>query len=108
MGFRDTCERSRSSRQFAGLQGEPGDEGDVLAVAVVEHLLPFTVGEVVAVLHGDDVEEPACPFDLLDCDFRETGVTDFPFALEVADRSELILFRYLRVDAMQLPEIDAI
>src|SRR5437763_10540247 len=33
---------------------------------------------------------------------------DFPFALKLADDPELVVFRDIRIDPMQLPEIDAL
>src|SRR3954471_19783887 len=107
MAFGDARERAAVFGELAGGEREPGDEADVLAVAVIEDVFPFAVREVVAVLDGDDVEELARAFDLLDRHFRQSRVQNFSFALELADYAELILFRNIRIDAVQLPEIDS-
>ncbi len=92
----------------AHLQRVPGDEGDAFARAVVEHFVPLAVGEVVAVLDGNDGEVAPGPLDLLDGHLGEAGVADLSFALKLLDGAELIVFRHGSIDAVQLPEVDAL
>src|SRR5204862_46348 len=90
------------------LQRKPGDKADVLALAVFEDGLPLPFSDVVFVLHRYHWEKAAGSFDLIDVHFRQAGVTNFSFALELLDRAELVLLRHVRIDSMQLPQVDAL
>src|SRR5712692_10547286 len=108
MLLRHFRQRAALGCELAGLQREPRDEADGLALTLDEHALPLAVGEVVSVLHGDHRKDAPRPLNLLDGRFRQTGVADLPLALKLADGVELLVLRDLRIDAMQLPQVNAL
>ena len=63
-------------REIAGGERKPRDEADAVALAVIEHALLRAVGQVVAVLHGGDLEQLAGGFDVGNRDFAQPGVAD--------------------------------
>src|SRR6185503_21268418 len=83
-------------------------ERQALALAVVHHRIPLPVARVVEVLDGHDRDDAAGGVDVLDADLGETEVTHQAFALEIPKRVELLAGGYLRVDAMELIEVDPV
>src|SRR3984885_14835618 len=82
-------------RRCAGIERRPGDEADVILRAIVERRLAVAIDEVVAVLHRGDGEDLLGRLYVGDADFRQTRAAD-----------DLVLRRPLRIEAMQLPQID--
>ena len=78
----DLGHRAARPGQLAGGQREPRDERDVLALAVVQHVLGGAVGEVVAVLHRDDRGDPPRRLDVLDRHLGQADVPDLALALQ--------------------------
>ena len=76
------------------------------ALAKVEHVLALPVDEVVAVLHGRHLEVFRGRLDLLDRDLAEAGVADDPLVEQRGDGRELLVARHLRIDAVELPQVD--
>jgi len=60
------------------------------------------------VLHRRDREELARGLDLLDRDLAQAGMADQPFLLHLCDDAELLVARHLGIDAVELPELDAL
>ena len=56
---RDAVERAAGLGEPAGREREPGDEPDARLLAGLEHVLRVAVLEVVAVLDGHDLDDPA-------------------------------------------------
>jgi hypothetical protein len=77
-------------------------------LAVVDYFFVLAVAEVVEVLDADDVDDLAGFFDLGDLDLAEAYVTDLALFLEALDDSEGILDGDLGVDAVELPEVEAL
>ncbi len=67
--LRGVIEGSAWFGELAGGDGEPGDEGDGVLLAVLENVFVGAVGDVVLVLDADDVDDLAGVFDLGDFDF---------------------------------------
>ena len=89
-------------------QREVGHERDPLALAEVDDVLVSPLGDVVVVLHGGDRHDPAGLLDLLDAHVGEPDVADRA-AVDVAlDRTQALLERRLRVDAVQVVEADRV
>jgi hypothetical protein len=59
-------------------------------------------------LHRSDSEELLRALNLFDARFRKANVPDFALPLRLLKKSELIVFRYCRIDSVQLIEIDPI
>ncbi len=95
-------------RQVAGGEREPRDEGDVLLGAVVDHLVPMPVAQVVLVLHRGDRQVLAGAADLLDARLREPDEADLALVEELLEDSHLVLEGHVRVDPVELVEIDAL
>ncbi len=64
--------------------------------------------EVVVVLDGDDFEVGLRGDDLGDRDLAQADMPDQALLLHLGDDLELLVARDGRVDAMQLPEVDAL
>ena len=67
--------------QSVGGQWVPGDEGDVVLLAVLQDGFVLALGEAVLVLYRDYGNDAAGLFDLLDCDLGESYVTDLSLLL---------------------------
>src|SRR4051794_6456799 len=104
----DLGDRPARLGQLAGGQREPRDEADALLLAVVEDVLGLAVGEVVEVLDGGDLEDLLRGLDLVDRDLREPEMAHLALVLELLHDAELLLARDLRVDAVQLPQVDRV
>ncbi len=88
-------------------QADTRNEADALLLAIFKHGFGATVREVVHVLHRRDLEDFRRRLDLLDRDFAQSRETNHAFVEQLFDRAELFLTRHLRIDPMQLPQIDA-
>ena len=77
-------------------------------LAVLEHVLVVAVRQVVEVLHADDVDDLAGGLQLLDADLREPDVADLALVDEVLQHPELLLGRDVRVDAVELEQVDGL
>ena len=93
---------------FAGVEGVPGEKGDVVLGAEVEGGLGLPFGEVVFVLDGGDGDCFLSPGDLVGGDFGEADVANFAGCLEVEKGAEGVFEGNGGVDAVELVEVDAI
>ena len=75
---------------------------------MVEHVFGRAVVEVVFVLHRDDLRDLAGALELGDVEVGDADVPDLARALRVHQRPERILERHLRIDRVQLVEVDAL
>src|SRR5262249_18710567 len=85
---------------------EEGNEGDALRRAVVDDVVARALGQVVAVLNGDDRDDLARALDLVDADLGEPDVPDLSALPVLLDRGQALFERRLRVDSMQVVERD--
>src|SRR6516165_3448747 len=108
MRGRDLGDHPAPFGQIAGSQREPRNEPDPLRLAIVEDVISLSVREVVEVLHRGDVEDLLRCLDLLDRDLRQTEMADLALVLEFLHEPELLLAGNLRVDAVQLPQVDGL
>src|SRR5690606_2798597 len=108
VALRDLIEAAAGLRQLACGQREPRDEGDIFALTVVEDRFTLAGDEVIQILDADDREEFARRFDLFDVDFAEADMTNQAFALHVSDHAELLIMRDSVIDAVKLPQVDAL
>jgi len=77
-------------------------------VAIRQHIFRSAIDEVVAILHRHYGRQFPHGFNLLDADFRQTDVMNFPCLPQIKQRADLIGHRHLAIDAMQLIEWNAI
>src|SRR5574337_1905053 len=101
---RDRLQRRVGAREAAAGEGMPRDETDAVRLAILEQVVVSAARRAVMVLHGCHREYPGGRFDFLDVDFTQTGKADQPLVDEGFYRAELFVTRYLRVDAVQLPQ----
>ncbi len=94
--------------QLPVAEGKPRDEADVVHGAVGEQLLALAQPRVIEVLHADDVEGLLRCLQVIDIDLRQPDVADEPLVDHLGDHAELLIGGHLRVDAMQLPQVDAV
>ena len=73
MCARDSLERLTGNPACA--EGEPGNEGDSIAFAITDNVVPFTVGKAVTVLHRNDGHDFARTLDVF---LRDVGQSHKP------------------------------
>src|SRR5690606_2962098 len=86
----------------------PRDETDAVCLAVAQHVFALPVTQVVAVLYGGYLEVTSGSLDLWNAHLAETQQPDEALLLHGAHHVELLVGRYQRVDAMKLPQVDAL
>jgi hypothetical protein len=59
-------------------------------------------------LNGDDRGRRASPRQLLAVDVAQTDVPNLALRLELAQRPDRVLERYLRIDGMKLVEVEPV
>src|ERR1700678_751520 len=92
----------------AGAEREPWDEGDLIALAVVDDIIPFAVGETVAVLYGDDGHNLARALDVLLGDIGKTNAADLSFSLQLSQSFDRGFNRGHGIGRVELVNIDAV
>ena len=103
---------SHSSEARAGERSHahrgPRHEPDATGLAGIEHVRCPLLGLVEAVLNGRDVDQLTRSLELVDGHLGDPGEPDLALVLELADDSELLLEGHLGIDAVKLPEVNAI
>jgi hypothetical protein len=95
-------------RPAAATQREVRHERDPFALAEVHDVVVPALVEVVAVLHGGDLHDPAGPLELLDAYLRDPDVADRATVDIRLDRAQALLQRRLRVDPVQVVQPDRV
>ena len=103
---RDRSERAVRCGHLPRRDREPRDEADAVLGAVVEQRLALPVGHVVEVLHGGDRHDLLRRSQLVDAHLGEAHVPHLALGAQVGEDAELVLQREVRVDAVQLVEVD--
>ena len=101
-------QRTASPCKLARRDWEPGDEAEIVLRAVIDHVFVLTVAEVVLVLHADDFDHLARLVDFMRLHFGQADVEDLALLLQLLDGRERFFDGHLGIDAMKLPEIDAL
>ena len=108
MAGRDVRERAVIGDERAVAEREPGDEADALGSAVVKQVFALAQARVEEILHADDGHDLARPLKLVDRHLRQADMADEALILHLPDDTELLVFGHLGVDAVQLPQVDAL
>ena len=103
-----SCERAAGFREISGREREPGNEADLFVCAVVKHVRGVPVHQVVLVLYRCDRDDATRRLNLGNAYLGQANVMDLAFLLKVFEQFELIVGRDLRIDAMQLKQVDAL
>ena len=94
-------------RESACSQWEPRDEGDSVALTIIHHVIPFTIRKTIAILHGNDGDDLACPLDVLLRDIRQRNKANLSMLVQAGQSSYRILERHNRIGGMQLVDVDS-
>ena len=92
--------------ELAGVGRGPRDEPDAVRGAVAQHVVRGAVDQVVAVLHRGDVDDASGRLDLRDGDLAQADLADLALALQVGEQTELLVGGDVRVDAVELEEVE--
>src|SRR5437667_2312111 len=95
-------------RELAGGEWKPGDEAELFPGAIIQHVLGISIDQIISILHRNDRRDAPDRFDLLYADFRQPDMADLAIALKIDQRTDLIFHRYLRIDPVQLQQIDSL
>ena len=79
-----------------------------MLLAVFQDVLRAAIGHAIAILYARNGHDRARVMKLAHAHFRETDVLDLARRLQILQRAELSLHRYLWVDPVQLIEIDPV
>src|SRR6185437_11927698 len=96
----------RPPHQLAGAERVERDKPDRLLGAVVEDLVMHAVEEVVLVLHSGHRKMAGGDLDILDRYLAQPDMAHDPLVDQRPHHRKLGLPRHLRVDAVELPQID--
>src|ERR1700694_1503165 len=99
-------DRTARASELSRRHGEPGYKAKALGFAVSKGVLRLAVGDVVEVLHRHDLHELTSRFDLRDRHLGEAHGGDLSFTDQVRQQTELLFLRDLRVDAMELEQVE--
>src|SRR5580692_400090 len=101
--FRETFGRGMVGfEQLAGKKRIPGEESDLLLLAIMQGLFVTAVAETVSILDSGDLDQLPAFCNLLDGDFADADVADLALLLHAAKRAKRLLKRSARIDAMEL------
>ena len=101
-------EQGARAGKCAGGERRPGDETDIPALAGSQHVLAAAIDEIVAVLHRGHGKVGTGRLDVLDRDVAEADMADQAIATHLGDGPELFVAGNARIEAMELPQIDAV
>ena len=87
-------------------QRAPRDESDALRLADLQHRIGRAIGDVVAVLHGDDLGDPQGLVEFIRAEVRDADVADLALLLQAHELADRVFHRYRGIDRVQLVEID--
>src|SRR6266478_5123273 len=93
---------------FARSQWEPGNKSNFIALAIIHHVVPFTVGKAIAVLHGDDRDNSARSLDVLLCNVGQRNQANLAFVSHLSQSFHRCFKRDDGVRNMQLINVDAV
>src|SRR5579859_6259353 len=94
------------SRNSSSPQWEPRNEDDSVALTIIHYVIPLPISKAVAVLHGNDRNNPACSFNVFLRHIRQGHEPDLPFAFELRQRSHRVLERYDWIGVVQLIDVN--
>src|ERR1700730_2480134 len=89
-------------------QREPRDEYDSVTLTIIHNVVPLAVREAVTVLHGNDRNYFASPFDMFLRDVRQSDVTNLSLLSQLRQRLNREIKGHDRIRNMQLEQVDAL
>ena len=79
-----------------------------VALTIVHHVIPFTIGKAVAVLDGDNRNNFASTLDMFAGNVRQSDQPNLSFVSQFGQRFNRSLKRHDRIGCVQLINIDAV
>src|SRR6266576_3422440 len=92
----------------ASSQWKPGNEGNSIALTIIDHVVPFAVRKAIAVLHRDNWDDLACSLDVLLRDVGQRDQANLAFVSQLSQRFDRGLKRDDGIRDMQLINVDAV
>src|SRR5713226_856333 len=93
---------------FAGSQRIPGDKSDSIALAIIHHIVPFTVRKAITILYGNDRHDSTRSLDVLSRDIGQRNQANLSFVSQLSQSFHRRLKRDRRIRNVQLIDVDAI
>jgi len=106
MRRRDAAKAAAPTRERASGEWHPGQERELVALTDPEHGLRGPVGEVVAVLDGDDRGHSPSASQLLCVDIANPDVANLPLGLELGQGADRFLEGNVWIGPVQLVQVD--
>src|SRR5712675_3448155 len=105
--------RTRNSLQHVARnstrpQREPGNKSNSVALAVIHHVVPLTVGEAVAILHRNDGDDFARSLNVLLRDVGQPNQANLAFVSQLRQRFHGGLKRDDRIRSVELIDLDTV
>ncbi len=101
-------QRTAGASETAGCYRRPGNESEIVLLAVVKHIFVFAICEVISVLNAYYWNNVSSVFDFPDRNFRKTNMPNLALMLQFLECAQRFLNRNFRIDPMQLVEIDTL
>src|SRR5260370_7880304 len=92
-------------REFTGGEWKPGDEAELFAAAILQHVLGISIDQVVSVLDRNDGGDAPDRFDLLYADFGQSDVANLALTLHTDQPPYLIFLRHFRINPVPFYQI---
>src|SRR5438105_2440229 len=87
---------------------EPGDKSDPVTLTIIHHVVPFTVGEAISVLHRHDRDNLARSLDVLLRDVGQCDQANLSLVSQLRESFHRRLERHRWIWSVKLIDIDAI
>src|SRR5258708_730770 len=101
-------QRTTRASETAACYRRPGNESEIVLLAVVKNIFVFAICEVIPVLNAYYWNNVSSVFDFPDRNFRKTNMSNLALALQFLEAAQRFLDRNFRIDPMQLVEIDTL
>src|SRR5205807_8552556 len=99
---------STSPATLPAPNGNQGNEGNLIALTIIHHVVPFAVRKAIAVLHRDDRDNSARSLDVLLRDVGQRDQANLAFVSQLRQGFHRDFKRDDRVRNMQLIYVDTV
>src|SRR5215475_2788832 len=96
------------TRHLPRSQWKPRNEGDAILLTVVDHVVPFAIGETVAILHRYDRHNLSGTRNMLSRHVRQRHQLDLPLSPQLRQRFHRRLQRHPWIRSMQLVHVNTV
>src|SRR5947199_4535792 len=96
------------AHNFAGSEWEPVNIGEPVPLAIVDDIVPFTVGKAIAILHRGDRNNSASALDMFLSNVRQCDEPNLPLVSQLSQGFHRSIEGHDRIGNVQLINIDAV